>query len=144
MFDPSSLKLSGKLSYQVPTLFSVSRAWGIISTLAWNLALTMISFGKPPGKQRWYRLLKDSQRDLAARLGFLGSSSMDDGSVDEPLDRVLQSSERSRLKLRNHIRWLTMADALMLGVTAVLNSLGKLPWSTDRYEHLCPSHVVLL
>ena len=82
------------------------------------------------GKQPWWRLPKDSQRDLAAGVRFLDSSSMDDGSIDEPLEKkAFKSSERNRFEIHSHMCWLTVVNALMLGITVVLNSLGKIPWS---------------
>ncbi|CAF9918292.1 MAG: hypothetical protein ALECFALPRED_000637 [Alectoria fallacina] len=55
---------------------------------------------------------------------------MDDGSIDEPLEKeAFKSSELSRIKIRSHMCWLTVVNALMLGITVALNSLGKTPWS---------------
>lgn len=91
----------------------------------------MKRFEENSKKQPWWRLLKDSQRDLAAEMHCLGSSSMVYRSIDEPMKKEnLHLSERTRFNLCSHICWLTVANALMFGVTIVLHSLGNLSWST--------------
>lgn len=101
-----------------------------LRALVWNLPLIMMFFRNDQGQQRWWRLPKDNQRDLAAGVRFFDDSSMDDGSIDEPLEKeAFKSSELSRIKIRSHMCWLTVVNALMLGITVALNSLGKTPWS---------------
>lgn len=88
-------------------------------------------FDEHPGTNSWWRLSKENYHDLAARERFLGTSSMDDESIDEPLEKdALKSSERRQFEFRNYIFCFTMVNALMLSVTVVLYSLFKLSWST--------------
>ena len=87
------------------------------------------------GQKPWWGLLKHSHRDLAAKERLFDSSSINDTSREELLQEcILQPSERRRIRIRNHICWLTAVNSLMLGVTVVLNSLSRLPWSTADME----------
>ena len=86
-------------------------------------------------QESWWDLLKHSHRDLAAKERLFDSSSMDDRSREELFEEhVLQPSERRRIRIRTHICWLTAANALMLGITVLLQSLNKLPRSTVDME----------
>ena len=77
--------------------------------------------------QLWWRSMRVNHCNRAAEEEFLGRSSMDDGSVDGPFEKdALQSSQRSRFRLCNHLCWLTLANALILGVTVVVIQSGTI------------------